>query len=312
MNITCGVPQGSILGPLLFILYINDIVNCSSVLYFILFADDTNIFYSSNSHIDLMKTVNAELVKLSDWFRSNKLSLNAKKTNYLIFGNKSKACFNTNFNISIDNICLVRVSNTKFLGVFVDEDLNWKYHTSQISIKISKNIGVINRVKYLLSKNALLSLYYTMVHPYLQYCNVVWGGASLTALYKLTVLQKRAIRLITYSGYRAPSSPLFKQLRILKLNDINKLQIVMFMYKSKYSLLPRSCSKFVSLDLIASHYNLRRENEFVVIKFRSEIRKKCISVIGPDLWNSLKDSLKNLSSISIFKSHIIDSFVEEY
>ena len=77
-----------------------------------------------------------------------------------------------------------------------------------------------------------------MIHPYLLYCNVVWGGASLTALNKLSVLQKRAIRAITYSSYRAPSSPLFKQLRILKLYDIYKLQIYMFMYKAKYSLLP--------------------------------------------------------------------------
>ena len=144
-----------------------------------------------------MRIVNAELAKLSEWFRSNKLSLNVKKTNYLIFGNKSKVCFDTNFHISIDNNCLARVSNTKFLGVFVDENLSWKYHTSQISIKISRNIGVINRVKYLLSTKALLSLYSTMIHPYLLYCNVVWGGASLTALKKLTVLQKRAIRLIT-------------------------------------------------------------------------------------------------------------------
>ncbi len=146
-NITCGVPQGSVLGPLLFIIYINDIVNCSNLLYFILFADDTNIFYSCKSHNDLMKIVNEELLKLSEWFRANKLSLNVKKTNYIIFGNRSKACFDLNFHITIDNICLERVINTKFLGVFVDEDLNWKYHISQISLKISRNIGVLNKIK---------------------------------------------------------------------------------------------------------------------------------------------------------------------
>ena len=194
----------------------------------------------------------------------------------------------------------------------MDENLSWKYHTSQISIKISRNIGVINRVKYLLSINALLSLYYTMIHPYLLYCNVVWGGASLTALKKLTVLQKRGIRVITYSEYRAPSSPLFKQLRILKLHDIYKLQIYMFMYKAKYSLMPESCSQFVRLNSVASRYDFRTDNEFVIAKYRSEIRKRCISVIGPDLWNSLKDSLKNLSSLSILKSHLIESFVEDY
>jgi hypothetical protein len=312
MNVTCGVPQGSILGPLLFILYINDIVNCSSVLYFVLFADDTNIFYSNNSHIDLMRIINTELVKLLDWFRSNKLSLNAKKTKYLIFGNKNKACLETNFNISIDNSCLERVTHTKFLGVFVDENLNWKYHVSQISIKVSRNIGVLNRIKYLLSQDVLLSLYYTTIHPYLLYCNIVWGGASLTALDKLILLQKRAIRLITYSAYLAHTSPLFKRLRILKLYDIYRFQIYMFMFRFKHNLLPISCTHFITQNLVASHYNLRREDEFIVVKFRSEIRKKCISVVGPNLWNSLKDSLKKVNSISIFKSRLIDLLVEDY
>ena len=185
LSITCGVPQGSILGPLLFIIYINDIVNCSNILHFILFADDTNIFYSSKSHYDIMKVVNAELIKLSEWFRANKLSLNAKKTNYIIFGNRSKSCFDQNFRIEIDNSALERVSNTTFLGVFVDEYLNWKFHITQMSLKIARNIGVLNKIKYILSRDILLILFYTMIHPYLLYCNIVWGGASQAALYKL-------------------------------------------------------------------------------------------------------------------------------
>ena len=210
MDITCGVPPGSILGPLLFILYMNDIVNCSGILYFLLFADDTNIFYSSKNHIDLMKTVNDELHKLSEWFRANKLSLNVNKTNYILFGNRSKACFDSNFCILFDNKLLERVANTKFLGVFIDEDLNWKHHTSQIALKVSRNIGVLNRVKYILSSEILLTLYYSMIHPYFLYCNIVWGGASQIALNSLVCLQKRMLRLISYSMYRAPSRPYSK------------------------------------------------------------------------------------------------------
>ena len=259
-----------------------------------------------------MKFVNAELAKLSDWFRANKLSLNVNKTNYIIFRNRSRNCFDSNFHIVIDDKNIERVSYTKFLGVFVDEDLNWKHHASEIALKISRNIGVLNRVKHILPFDSLLTLYYTLIHPHFLYCNIVWGGASQTALNRLVCLQKRALRVISRSEYRAPSSPLFKRFGILKLPDIHKFQIYMFMHKYKYDLLPVSCSTLVRLKVDAACYDFRRENEFVTFNFFTEIRKKSISVIGPDLWNNLHDSIKNVSSISGFKSLLLGSFIESY
>ena len=181
-----------------------------------------------------------------------------------------------------------------------------------MSLKIARNIGVLNKIKYILSRDILLILFYTMIHPYLLYCNVVWGGASQTALYKLICLQKRAVRLVTSSEYRTPSSPLFKQLRILKLHDIHKLQIYLFMFKFKYGMLPLSCAQLVRRNTIVTRYGLRRENEFVVMPFHTEIRRKCMSVKGPDLWNSLEDSMKTLSLIYVFKSRLVSSSIEYY
>ena len=112
--ISGGVPQGSILGPLLFILYINDVVHCSSILKFILFADDTNLFYSNRSATYLMNIVNEELLKLCDWFRANKLALNIKKTNFILFGRRGKNLLNNNFGIKMDNIAIEKVNATKF------------------------------------------------------------------------------------------------------------------------------------------------------------------------------------------------------
>ena len=131
-----------------------------------MFADDTSIFYSCKNRCDLLKTVNHELNKLSEWFHARKLSLNVKKSNFVLFGNRSKRCYDNTFQILIEGNSLGQVSNTKFLGVYIDEDLNWKYHTQQISLKASKSIGVLNRVKNILSPDLLQMLYYTIIQPY--------------------------------------------------------------------------------------------------------------------------------------------------
>jgi len=119
-SVNCGVPQGSILGALLFLLYVADVENCSAVLSFILFADDTNLFYSSNKLSDLISTVSAELFKLSEWFCAKKLSLNAKKTNYILFGNKPIPQEFAHFNIELNGFIVEQVYDTKFLGVYLD------------------------------------------------------------------------------------------------------------------------------------------------------------------------------------------------
>ena len=170
----CGVPQGSILGPLLFILYMNDIGAVSLLLNPILFADDTNLFYSHKRIDTLNQIVNVELEKIAIWFRINKLSLNLVKTNFMLFGRKK--IHNHNLQISIDGSAVEKVSSVKFLGVFIDDKLSWTVHTDHIAKKISMGLGIMNRVKRILPLPVLLTLYHTMIFPYLSYCNIVWGG----------------------------------------------------------------------------------------------------------------------------------------
>jgi hypothetical protein len=141
-EIKCGVPQGSILGPLFFLLYINDIFNVSSILNFILFADDTNLFLSHNYLSFMMNTINSELLKLSEWFKANKLSINIQKSSYMIFKTRQKR-YIPEFSIEINNTKIKRVNEVVFLGVVLDENLSWKRHISHISRKISKSIGII-------------------------------------------------------------------------------------------------------------------------------------------------------------------------
>ena len=133
-EILCGVPQGSILGPKLFILYINDICNISEIMKFVLFADDTNILCKHENYVSLCELVNIELSKLSKWFSINKLSLNVKKTSYMVFGNRH---VNNNVKIRIDMEEIEKVYVTKFLGVYIDYRLDWKRHIDHIINKVS-------------------------------------------------------------------------------------------------------------------------------------------------------------------------------
>ena len=163
LSIKCGVPQGSILGPLLFLIYINDIIRTSPILSFILFADDTNIFYSHENLQSLIQVLNQEIPKVSTWFKCNKLSLNIDKTNFVYFRLSNTEIIEFPDSILIDNVPLQRKKYAKFLGVFIDEHLNWNEHLRHITTCISRNIGVLYKTKNYLPKDALnTTLYYIL------------------------------------------------------------------------------------------------------------------------------------------------------
>ena len=143
-KIKCGVPQGSILGPLFFLIYINDICNASTISEFILFTDDTNIFFSGNKLASLVNVINSEMKNLSECFFANRLSINVHKSNYIVFTPRQmRQTLDFSLAIEINNHKLKRVKETTFLGVILNEKLSWKSHISYIVRKISKSVGII-------------------------------------------------------------------------------------------------------------------------------------------------------------------------
>ena len=310
-QITCGIPQGSILGPLLFVLYINDIVNCSVVFKFVLFADDTNLFHSGRNPQDLSNDINSELTKLSVWFRANKLSLNIKKTNYILFGGKRRKLSNV-ICLKIDENLILETHSTKFLGVHLDSDLSWKTHVGHIKTKIAKGLGIMNKVRTLLPLKAMKVLYHTLVYPYLQYCNIVWGIAKDTIIEKLFILQKRAIRLCTNSCSRTHTDPLFFKLGLLKLSDINKYQTLIFMFKYKHSILPPSCMSFVTVSNSNRAYSTRNTSYFVRSNCRTDVRKRSLAIRGPILWDALPKDAQDCVSLVKFEKTIKNLYLQNY
>jgi hypothetical protein len=289
----------------LFITYINDIISSSRILHFILFADDTNLFHSANNVDALLRDVNCELQKLCNWFKANKLSLNAEKTKFILFGRKGRKVNMNTFCVTIDNNKIERVSSTKFLGVYIDDNLDWKHQISQVAVKVSKSLGLLNRVKFVLSKKSLKMFYNTFILPHFLYCNIIWGCANESTLTKLVVLQKRAVRIINHSQYRDPTKPIFKSLQILKLPDIHRAQVLFFMFKAKNNLLPESCRHHIKKITSGSRYSFRYKSEFCVPAFRTIVRQNYIAVEGPKLWEILPENIRPNYFVFYFqkKSH---------
>ena len=233
-EVKLGVPQGSILGPLFYIIYMNDIRNVNSQLIPICYADDTTLV-SSVERFSSFNEINRDLMLFAAWLQANKLSLNTKKTKLMIFdGNKRKRI--KNINLQINNERLVQVDTFSFLGIIIDDKLNWKGHLNSLAVKLSRSNAILNRLKNMLTTNILKLLYFAMFSSYLNYGILCWGF-SCDNIFKL---QKKCIRIISNSKYNAHTDPLFKKLRILKLNDMLKLKMIMFYYDYERRALPKN------------------------------------------------------------------------
>ena len=239
-RILCGVPQGSILCPTLFNLYLNDIYNVSSILEFTLFADDTNIIYSHDSTTSLCNTLNTELEKTNAWFNLNKLSLNLQKTNYITFSINNS---DSTIQIAINGSNIEKVNSTKYLGVYIDHHLNWKDHIAYISSKLSKSTAVIHKTSHVLDTKTLTLLYNAIIFPYLNYCVEVWGNTY-----------KKVIRIVCHAKYLDHTSSLFHKLRLLKSPDTVHFNTCIFMYKAFHNLLPPSIQIYFSRSFSKKYY----------------------------------------------------------
>ena len=193
------------------------------IVTFYLFADDTNLLYADKNLKSLETIVNCELTKVVFWLIANKLSLNIKKTSYIIFHPYQKR-INSNIRIKAYDsrtktfFDLERKDHVKYLGVIIDQHLSWKHHINHIALKISRNIGIISRLRHFVPLNTLLSIYNSLISPYISYGLIAWGQASKSHLEKILILKKRAVRLINFLTFlRTYAIPYFAHSNILPI-----------------------------------------------------------------------------------------------
>lgn len=300
LTMSHGVPQGSILGPLLFLIYMNDLANVVENLK--LFADDTNVFAAGKTPEELETLGNSDLASISQWMKANKMTINLEKTCYTIFyGNRNHRY---NINLQIDNHIVKRTSSTKYLGITIDENLNWSEHINNLCNKLLKYVGIFYKIRHYLKIPELVRMYNSLIYPHILYGIETYANTFPSYLSKLNVINNKLLRVIQSKNIRTPIAYLYREVNILPINKLHIFNILLLLHKFKYNKesLPVVFNNYFLSTRDIHSYNSRSINiNYFIKSVSNEREKRNIKFKAPQLWNSLSTDLKTIQSHTTFK-----------
>ena len=313
-GVEVGVPQGAVLGPLLFLLHIND-MKFSTNLKVLNFADDTLLYMCFDQTEGVEDIINQELEKINKWLLGNQLKVNTSKTKFMLFHPRSKIWGNlSTMKLKIgQSEYLEKVEQYKYLGLIIDSQLTWAPHIKHLTSKLAKTIGVLFRTRHYLNRQSLFIIFNSLFLSHLRYGIICWGRCNKTTMKPLMTLMNRAIRCILFLDQRESCTPYFLQNKILIIPDMLKLEIAKFMYCYNNNLLPTNFQKyFTRSNTIHHHFTRFSLNNFQIPNHNSNRGLRSLSYLGANLWSKIPDNIKFKPSLHAFSSNYKTLLLSSY